>query len=140
MKIRNEDNFGGEDGYIMGDGIVMVVDDEPIMRKIAINVLKNSGYQVIPVASGEEAVEIFKDRYQEIELVLLDLLMPEKCGKDTFFDLKSIDSDVKVVLISGSKKDDRIDLLLNSGVIAFIEKPYTFALLSRVVYDAIYNA
>jgi DNA-binding NtrC family response regulator len=128
-----------ESGYVIGEGLVMVVDDESIMRKIAINVLQNSGYQVIAVESGEEAVDIFKTRHHEIKLVLLDLLMPIQCGKDTYFKMKAIDPDVKVLLISGAKKDVRIDQLLNSGVIAYIEKPYTFEHLSKMVHKAIYK-
>lgn len=139
MKTKKQENFGGEGEYVMGEGLVMVVDDEPIMRKIAINVLQNSGYQVIAVSSGEEALEVFKLRHHEIKLVLLDLLMPGKCGKETFFDLKSVDPYVKVLLISGAKKDNRIDLLLKSGVAAYVEKPYTFPFLSRVVHDTIYK-
>ena len=140
MKNTKENESNGDNGYVMGEGLVLVVDDEPIMRKIAVKVLHNSGYQVISVASGDEAVEIFRSRHKEIKLVLLDLLMPDKCGKETYFDLKTIQPDVKVLLITGAKKDDRIDLLLNSGVIAFIEKPYTFPFLSQQIHNAIYKS
>ncbi|MCP5045821.1 MAG: response regulator, partial [bacterium] len=61
-----------------GEGVVLVVDDEAIMRKIAVNILKTEGYNVISATGGEEAIAIFKQRFHEIELVLLDLLMPDQ--------------------------------------------------------------
>ncbi len=118
-------------------GLVLVVDDESIMRKIAKNVVEGCGYNVIALEGGEEAVKVFKQRSSEVKLVLLDLLMPEKSGKETYFDLKKIKPDVNVILVTGAKKDKRIEELLKSGVRDYIEKPYTFALLAKKVRDAI---
>jgi len=129
-----------ENGMVQGEGLVLVVDDEPIMRKIAINVLENSGYAVISAQGGEEAVAIFKEKHQQIKLVLLDLLMPFVCGKDAFFEMKQIDPQVKVLLVSGAKRDKRIDELLKAGVKGFVEKPYTFEYLSKKVFESIYNS
>lgn len=122
-----------------GKGLVLVVDDEPIMRKIAVNVLKTCGYDVLAAEDGFKALGIFEKYHKTIELVLLDLLMPEKSGKETYLEMKQIQPDVNVLLVSGAKKDKRIKELLKSGVKAYIEKPYTFLHLSQLVHQLIYK-
>ncbi len=126
-----------EEGLIKGVGLILIVDDEPIMRKIMINVLKNSGYRVISAENGDQAVEFFQKHMQDIRLVVLDLLMPNKSGKETFLELKQIRPDVKVLLVSGNKKDQSIREMLNLGVRGFLSKPFTFPQLSEAVFDAI---
>ena len=137
--MSKKDKETTKDGLVKGEGLVLVVDDEPIMRKIALNVLGNSGYDVITAENGEEAIKRFKQRQKDIKLVVLDLLMPDKSGKETYRELKQIQPDVKVLLMSGTKEDERVEELLKIGVKGFIEKPYTFPQLSLTVYDMIYK-
>ena len=125
--------------FIKGEGLVLVVDDEPIMRKIAINVLKNCGYDVIAAENGFKALEIFEKQHPQIKLVLLDLVMPQKSGKETYLEMKQIQADVNVLLVSGAKRDIRIKELLKMGVRGYLEKPYTFFHLSRLVHQLIYK-
>ena len=122
-----------------GEGLLMVVDDEPIMRKLAVNVLQNCGYDVIAAEDGDKALEFFKLHHPQIKLVILDLLMPNKSGKETYIEMKQIQPDVKVLLISGAKRDVRIKELLKMGINGFIEKPYTFSQLSGTVHKLIYK-
>ena len=117
-----------------GEGLILVVDDEPIMRKIAVNVLQNSGYTVMAAEDGNQALQIFKQHYRDIKLVLLDLLMPDISGKETYIQMKKINPDVCVLLVSGAERDKRIKELLKMGVKAYIEKPYTFPQLSQMVF------
>lgn len=117
-----------------GEGLILVVDDEPIMRKIAVNVLQNSGYTVMAAEDGNKALHIFKQHYRDIKLVLLDLLMPDISGKETYIEMKKINPDVCVLLVSGAERDKRIKELLKMGVKAYIEKPYTFPELSQLVF------
>ncbi len=125
------------DNLTQGEGVVLVVDDEPIMRKIATKVLKMCGYEVMVAEDGEKALEIFEKNHEKINLVLLDLLMPNKSGKDTYIEMKKIHPGVKVLVISGSKHDQRINELLKLGVQDYIEKPYTFTHLSEVVHTLV---
>ncbi len=125
--------------FIKGEGLVLVVDDEPIMRKIAVNVLKNCGYDVIAAENGFIALEIFEKHHHDIKLVLLDLLMPKKSGKETYLEMRQIQPDVNVLLVSGAKRDTRIKELLKLGVRGYLEKPYTFFHLSRLVHKLIYK-
>ena len=125
--------------FIKGEGLVLVVDDEPIMRKIAVNVLKSCGYDVLAAEDGFIALEIFEKQHTDIKLVLLDLIMPKKSGKEIYLEMKQIQPDVNVLLVSGAKKDIRIKELLKMGVKGYLEKPYTFSHLSRLVYKLIYK-
>jgi two-component system cell cycle sensor histidine kinase/response regulator CckA len=125
--------------FIKGDGLVLVVDDEPIMRKIAINVLKSCGYEVMAAENGFRALEIFEKHHPNIKLVLLDLLMPQKSGKETYMEMRLIQPDVNVLLVSGAKRDKRIKELLKMGVKGYVEKPYTFFHLSQLVHKVIYK-
>lgn len=125
--------------FIKGEGLVLVVDDEPIMRKIAINVLKSCGYDVMAAENGFKALEIFEKHHPNIKLVLLDLIMPQKSGKETYLEMRQIQPDVNVLLVSGAKRDKRIKELLKIGVRGYVEKPYTFFHLSRLVHKLIYK-
>ncbi len=122
---------------IQGEGLILVVDDEPIMRKIAVKVLEDSGYEVISAADGAEGVDVYKKKCHEIKLVLLDMLMPKKSGKEAYIEMKAFNPDVKVLLTSGFSDDERVEEAIRLGVNAFIEKPYTFVELSRAVHHVL---
>lgn len=120
---------------LTGSGLILVVDDEPIMRKVAHNILKSAGYDVLVAKDGQEAISLFKENHQEIKLVLLDMLMPKKSGKEAYLEMKKTRPDLKVLLNSGFKKDERVEEVLNLGIQDFIEKPYTRQQLLKAVHD-----
>lgn len=119
-----------------GKGLILVVEDEPIMQKVATRILQGAGYLVITAKDGQEAVGLFEKYHQEIALVLLDMLMPKKSGKETYIEMKKIDPNLKVLLNSGFRKDDRIEEALHLGIKDFIEKPYTKHQLLKAVHLA----
>jgi two-component system, cell cycle sensor histidine kinase and response regulator CckA len=139
MASEKKKILASSDQLVKGEGLVLVVDDEPIIRKIATNILVNSGYDVIDAEDGPQALERLKEHGEKICLVLLDLLLPGLSGKEIYLQMKQIQPEIKVVLVSGTKKDSRISELLEMGVLRYVEKPYTFAYLSHVVHDAIYS-
>jgi CheY-like chemotaxis protein len=116
-----------------GSGLVFVVDDEEVMRKTASNILEKLGYDVIFAEDGEEAVEIYKENYRDIKVVLLDMAMPRMSGKDAYVEMKKIYPEVKALLVSGFKKDERIIEALDLGVNGFIQKPYSMITLAQEV-------
>jgi len=118
-----------------GEGLILVVDDEPVMRDMSRAILKECGYDVITVENGEIGVEIFKERHQEIKAVILDMVMPKMGGKQTFIEMKKIQFDVVVLLASGFRKDERIDEILSMGVKGFLQKPFTINKLSTIIYN-----
>jgi len=126
-----------EQKEFLGEGLILVIDDEPIMRKIAKKILMDSGYEVISADDGIRGIELYKKHQTDIRLVLLDMQMPKKDGKETYLELKKIDETVKVILTSGFKKDERVEEILALGINDFIEKPYTFKQLAEAVYQVL---
>jgi len=120
-----------------GQGLVLVVEDEPIMRKIAGKVLKDDGYEVLTAENGRQGIELFKAHYKHIELVLLDMVLPGPSGNEVYLEMKKIDPGVKVLLNSGFKNDRRLTEAFKLGIKHFIEKPYTLEKLSKAIRKAI---
>jgi len=85
--------------------------------------------RVLQASNGLEALEIFREKKSEIELVVMDLIMPEMDGSETFGELRKIDPNVKIVLCSGYSKDEKVDALLGDGAEGFVQKPFDAAAL-----------
>lgn len=122
-----------------GKGLVLIVDDEPVIREIAEEVLKECGYQILSAENGEEGVKIFREKHKEIKAVLLDMVMPKMSGEEAFREMQKIDSGLKVILSSGFKKDETVEAILNLGVRGFIQKPYSMEALAKIVHEIIEN-
>ena len=120
-----------------GEGLVLVIDDEQIMRKIAESILEEHGYKVVVAENGKAGIEIFKKHRKEIKAVLLDMAMPGMSGKEVYKKLKDIDPGVKVLLSSGFGQDERVKESLADGVDGFLQKPYTLEKLADAVYEVI---
>ncbi len=116
-----------------GSGTILVVDDESTLREQSNTILSECGYDVITAKNGLEGIEKYKENIDSIDLVILDIIMPKLSGDKTYKYLKEINMDVKVILTSGFKQDERITKVLNEGALDFIQKPYTIRTLSKVV-------
>ena len=110
-------------------GTVLVVDDDPAIHVVAERILHEAGYRVIPAWDGLEGAEIFAARHREIDVVLMDLVMPRLSGKDAYCRMRQLDPGVKVIMASGFPDDSRIREALSLGVDAFVPKPYTLTSL-----------
>ena len=106
-----------------GNETILVAEDDIQLRKLAEIVLKEYGYNVILAENGEEAVRKFNDNRDSVELLLLDMIMPKKGGKEAYEEIKKIRPDVKVLFVSGYTVD-RVsrDSLLEEGL-HFVLKP-----------------
>jgi len=116
---------------------VLIVDDEQSFLRSIKRLLSQMGYSVLHASGGEEALEIYKQNHKEISLVMLDILMPDMDGIETFSRIREIDSGAKVLLCSGYSRDENVDCLLDSGAVGFIQKPFDYRLLSSKVSTAI---
>jgi two-component system, cell cycle sensor histidine kinase and response regulator CckA len=117
----------------VGTGHILVVDDEGIVREFMATVLRKLGYSVSLCVDGAEAVEYFKGQHQDIDLVILDLIMPNLSGPDTFRELKAIDPDVKVLICSGFSQNETTNGLLDEGASGLLGKPFQIGQLSRII-------
>lgn len=112
---------------------LLLVDDEDGLRAIARDILQLHGYRVFDAPSGARGLEIYRQFLGEIDVVVLDLAMPEMDGRETYEHLLAMDPGVKVILASGyAAGRDAVDLL-NRGVRAFIEKPYRIEELNATI-------
>ncbi|MBN2857667.1 MAG: response regulator [Candidatus Delongbacteria bacterium] len=128
------DDIKKTESIIQGTGTVLVIDDEPVLRELARSMLGQAGYEVITAKDGIEGTDIYAENKDKIDIVLLDMMMPNKNGKETFIDLKEMNSDVKVVMTSGFTKDKRVEDVLRLGARDFIQKPYTIFSLAEKIY------
>jgi len=107
-----------------GNELILVVDDEESIRTLVADVLGSYGYKVLTAKDGEEAIEIYRERYSEISLVILDMIMPKMGGHETFRKLREINRDVRAILSTGFSQNGRAQEILREGVRGFIQKPY----------------
>jgi two-component system cell cycle sensor histidine kinase/response regulator CckA len=120
-----------------GSGIVLVADDEDVVREVACSMLKALGYTCLTACNGREAVDIFKERHADIRAVLLDLTMPELSGHEVFAEIRMISSDMPVIISSGySKGTETTDFETDTGKTTFLQKPYQFSALTQTFRTA----
>lgn len=117
----------------LGKGTILVVDDETMILDIGKEMIGRMGFHTISACSGDEAVSLYRDNSDGIDLVVLDLIMPGTSGSETFDLLRQIDPAVKVLLASGYSIDRQATALMERGCNGFIQKPYNVEELSRKI-------
>lgn len=104
---------------------VLLVDDEEALRSIGMALLNAVGFEVLTAANGHEAVELFRQRKDSIDLVMLDLIMPEMGGLEAYRKLRQISANVPVVICSGYSAGEVADAIRDDQHAGFAQKPYT---------------
>ncbi len=117
------------------DKTILLVDDEDMIWDVISAMLQDLGYRVILAENGREAVEIYQNNPGAIDLVLLDMIMPQMSGTEAFFLLKKMDPEVTVLLSSGYVSEDEVQEVLHAGAAGFLRKPYHMADLARKVKE-----
>ena len=119
---------------------VLLVDDEDFVREIGRELLEHLGFSVIEASSGDEAIALFTESRETVDLVILDLIMTEMTGAQTFDCLKRIDPDLRVLLSSGYGVEGEAQALLDRGCDGFIQKPFTIAQLKTKIEQILSKA
>ena len=122
---------------VEGTGTVLVVDDEPVIRNIARDMLRTLGYQVLLAEDGRTAIDLYRARGDAIDLVILDLVMPGMNGTDVLRALKRMDSESRVLIASGFHLDMDMPDVRREGASGFLSKPFILAGLSQAVAAAL---
>jgi PAS domain S-box-containing protein len=128
-----------ESKIIKGTETILLVDDEEYVREVAKRQLEQLGYKAVTASDGIEAIDIYKKKKKKIDLILLDMVMPNLAGKETFRELKNINPDIKVVLISGFSQNGKAAEILNEGAMTFIQKPFKLYELSKILAGVLKN-
>jgi PAS domain S-box-containing protein len=116
---------------------ILVVEDEELLMDVTVKILNILGYRSFPARSGEEALQTYREKRGEIELILLDMVMPGMSGEETFRKLKEIHPEVKVILASGYSLNEQATRIMDNGCRAFLQKPYNTFELSRTLREVL---
>ena len=108
-----------------GKEMILVVEDEEMLRSLVREVLTRAGYGVMEAVDGEEGVEVFRQHFASIDLVLLDLGLPKLSGDEVFAALRTIRPNVRVVFSTGYVKQEKTEELLGLGALGVVHKPFT---------------
>jgi CheY-like chemotaxis protein len=114
-------------------GTVLVVDDQDAVREVCASMLAGAGYEVVVAPGGAEGLEIFRERREEIDLVILDMVMPGMTGRECFRLLKEADPEVRAILSTGYSLEGEVQETMDEGILAFIQKPYRMGQIVAVV-------
>jgi len=135
--IPEEKKVSGE--VLEGKGTILLVDDESTILEVLGKTLTYTGYKVISAQGGEEAVEVYKEKKDQIDLVLLDMIMPGMSGGKVFDLLREINPKVKVILSSGYSIAGEASKIMARGCNGFIQKPFGIKELSQKIREILDN-
>jgi len=120
---------------IKGRETILLVDDEEMVAEVGTKMLQKLGYRVMLAESGRKAIQKFEKLHNRIDLVILDMIMPEMGGSETFDHLKAIAPDIKVLLSSGYSLDGQASQIMKRGCNGFIQKPFNLKHFSQKVRE-----
>lgn len=107
-----------------GSGLVLLVDDEQLIRSVTSQMLSAFGFDALTASSGQEGLEIFREKADQIRLVLLDLTMPGMDGVQVFRELRAFRPETRVLLMSGFNEVDAVNRFAGRGLAGFLQKPF----------------
>ena len=112
---------------------ILLIDDEPAVRLVTGRMLSELGHEVVTADSGQRGLELLEQRPDAIDLVVLDLTMPELSGEQTLERLQDVRSSIPVVITSGFQAEDASALLQKPNVVGFLDKPHTMTSLEMLL-------
>lgn len=125
------------EGVIKGKGTVLLIDDEEMILKVASRLLEALGYKVVTARGGQAGLKAYQELMDQVDLVLLDMIMPDMGGGEVFDRLKEMNPGVRVLLSSGYAVNGQAMQILEKGCKGFIQKPFSLAELSQKIHAAL---
>ncbi|NQT18067.1 MAG: PAS domain S-box protein [Planctomycetes bacterium] len=122
---------------LTGTETILIIDDEPSVQQVLARMLERMGYPVLVAASGGEGLAAYAANKDKIDLILLDMLLPDMPGEEVFDRLKETSPDVRVLLSSGFSETEPAIGAQKRGALGFLEKPYTISELSIAIRRAL---
>jgi CheY-like chemotaxis protein len=120
-----------------GEETILLVDDEDMIIDAGKEMLEEMGYTVLAAESGMEAIDTYREKDDEIDMVILDMIMPEMGGGETYDRLREGDPEIKVLLSSGYSIDGEATEILERGCNGFIQKPFDMKEISRKIREVL---
>ncbi|MBE6376204.1 MAG: response regulator [Lentisphaerae bacterium] len=121
------------DSLPKGNETILIVDDHETIWDFLIDALSELGYSVLLAENGLDAVDIYEANPEQIDLVLLDMIMPKSGGHQTFLRLKALNPNVKVLLSSGFVSEEEVGDLLEQGACGFLPKPHRLPVVVKEI-------
>jgi len=118
---------------LKGTGTILLIDDEKMILDVGRELLEELGYTVLSALSGREALDIFQKNSDNIDLVIMDMIMPGMGGGETFDRLRAINPNIKVLLSSGYSVNGQASKILHRGCDGFIQKPFNLNQLAEKI-------
>ncbi len=118
---------------VKGEGLILVIDDESIIRSTASAILTQLGYEVLTAENGEEGFNVFAQNRGKIKLVILDMIMPIMNGRECFEKIIGLAPEARIILASGFSKEDDLQHMKKKGLRGFIHKPFSVSELSNII-------
>jgi two-component system cell cycle sensor histidine kinase/response regulator CckA len=120
-----------------GTETILLVDDEPHVLAVSKTILESLGYKVYGVRDGKEAMALYREKKDEVDLIILDMIMPGLSGGETFDHIRELEPSAKIILSSGYSLNDEAQRIMDKGCHGFIQKPFDVAGLSRKVREVL---
>lgn len=124
---------------VSGEGHILIVDDHQIILDVTARMLAYLGYDVVTANDGVEALKYFSENLADIDLVIIDMVMPNMGAKDCYREMKRMKPDIKAILSTGYGRNGAAQEILNDGITAFVQKPYHLEKLSQVVAEVLHG-
>ncbi|NIS37710.1 response regulator [Candidatus Saccharibacteria bacterium] len=134
-KQPSEPIVESDEEIIEGEGTILIIDDEKYLREVFKSMIKLMGYNFIEAANGKEAVEVYKANKDRVDLVILDYAMPGLNGKQTYYLLKKLNPNIRVILCTGYSEQKKIWELTRHENVEFLPKPFTIETLSKRIHS-----
>lgn len=116
-----------------GNGTILMVDDEERVLCVCSDLVRSLGYKVLEARGGMEALDLYTRNKEEVDLVILDMVMPDMNGRETYEHMKRVNPGQKILLCSGYSPDSHVKEMLDRGCDGFIQKPYDLTEMSEKI-------
>lgn len=120
-------------------GHILFIDDNEVLCQAGAKMLERLGYTVQIHYCGKDAVDYYKKEWRNVDLVILDMIMPDMDGKETFKKLRQINPGIKVLVASGNAIEDNAQFILDAGGKGFIQKPFRISELSEKIAHVLHS-
>jgi CheY-like chemotaxis protein len=127
------------DRIMEGSEMILLVDDEEIVLDVGVQMLNKLGYTVLAAKNGKEAINIYHQNHAKLDMVILDMIMPNMSGGKTYEKLKEINSEIRVLLSSGYSINGQATEIMDLGCNGFIQKPFNMEDLSQKIREILDN-
>ncbi len=118
-----------------GTETILLVDDEQMVLEVSKDLLEYLGYRIYTAGSGQEAIAVYTEKRNEIDLVILDMILPGMSGGETFDRLREIDPEIRVLLCSGYSIEGEAQQIMDRGCNGFIQKPFQQKSISQKIRE-----